>query len=112
MCLKVDLTHQKSYFSGYFNGILGGQSCWDALYLFTVPNNHKRLSGWLNGCQVGPQYFHLKGIWLGSTVLEILSYSRIDFLHIPYFPVYKRPFFAQNFHFKNRGSLIHGSKYF
>ena len=29
---------------------------------------------------------------------------------IPYFPVYKRPFFAQNFHFKNRGSLIHGSK--
>ena len=31
---------------------------------------------------------------------------------IPYFPVYKRPFFAQNFHFKNRGSLIHGSKSF
>ena len=31
-------------------------------------------------------------------------------LNLPYFPVYKRPSFAQNFHFKNRGSLIHGSK--
>ena len=31
---------------------------------------------------------------------------------LPYFPVYKRPFFVHNFHFKNRGSLIHGSKSF
>ena len=28
--------------------------------------------------------------------------------YIPYFPVYKRPFFGLNFYFKNRGSLIHG----
>ena len=28
---------------------------------------------------------------------------------IPYFPVYKRPFFGLNFYFKNRGSLIHWS---
>ena len=31
---------------------------------------------------------------------------------LPYFPVYKRPFLVQNFHFKNRGSLTHGSKSF
>ena len=33
-------------------------------------------------------------------------------LQLPYFPVYKRPFFVHNFHFKNKGSLIHGSKSF
>ena len=28
--------------------------------------------------------------------------------NLPYFPVYKRPFFGLNFYFKNRGSLIQG----
>ena len=61
------------------------------------------------------RYFRLSASELTIPTENIPKYwNQINEIkdELPYFPVYKRPFFVHNFHFKNRGSLIHGSKSF